>query len=216
MRMLAIAFLSGCGIDPFETPSAYDQQQYLCDDDHQVLQDKADECHDEPADGVEPCKGYISFRGQIQLVQIHVDTTLERGIVQYVGDVDAGEVVQLSRVDLSGAAPYFHFDVTISSIGTDWPEYPHGTRPDDKPLTFGDPESKTDLNLEDGHGAVQWYIRAGSDTAMLTGNPATESVILPTFLSPTQVDLDFAGGLGPVDDYLDACAIVFPEPPPIP
>jgi len=81
---------------------------------------------------------------------------------------------------------------------------------------FGAPDPDKALDFDDGVGAVQWYIRAGSDTAMLTGNPATESVILPTFLSPTQVDLDFAGGLGPVDDYLDACAIVFPEPPPIP
>ena len=213
MRLLMTALLVGCGIDPFETPSAYDKQQYLCGEEHHdELQAAADACREEP----EPCKGYISFKGQIQLVQLSVDTTLERGIVHLVDtEGDTGKVVQLSRVDLSGAAPYFHFDVTISSIGTDWPEYPHGTRPNDK-LAFGDPDSETTPDLGDDFGTVQWYIRAGSDTAMLSGNPETESVILVTYLSETQVDLDFAGGLGPVDDALDACAIVFPEPAPVP
>jgi hypothetical protein len=213
MPLLMTALFWGCGIDPFETPSAYDKQQYLCDSDHQVLQDAADACRDDPPDGQEPCKGYISFKGEIQLVHLSVDTTLERGIVEwdYTGDV-----VQLSRIDLSGAAPYFHFDVAISSIGTDWPAYPVGMRVHDTPLSFGPPDPATELDLDDEFAAVQWYIRAGSDEAMLSGNPETKSVVLPTFLSEDQVDLDFAGGVGAVSDYLDACAIVFPEPAPIP
>ena len=212
MRMLTTTFLCGCAIEPFETPSAYDQQRYLCDD-RESLQAAADACRKEP----EPCSGYISFQGRIQLVQLRVDTTLERGMVHLVDekleDTGAGpqEVVSLSRVELSGAAPYFHFDVAISSIGTDWPEYPHGTRTDDE-LTFGTPDPETALVLDDEIGAVQWYIRAGSDTAMLSSNPDTKSVILVTYLSETQVDLEFAGGFGPVNDTLAACAIVFPEP----
>jgi hypothetical protein len=63
---------------------------------------------------------------------------------------------------------------------------------------------------------VQWYIRAGSDEALLTGNPDAKSNILVTYLSVTQVDLEFSGGLGPANDALSACAIVFPDPPLVP
>jgi len=209
MRMLTIALLWGCGIDPFETPSAYDQQQYLCDD-LDALQEAAITCRDEPPDGAEPCQGYISFQGTIQLVNLRVDTTLERGRVvlaeepDTAQDTDSDGQLFLSRVEMSGAAPYFHFDVAISSIGTPWDEQ-HGHWP----LTFGSPDPETAFVFDDGVGAVQWYIRAGSDSALLSSNDGSGTITVDD-LADDRVDLRFVGGLGPSVDKLDACAVVFP------
>jgi hypothetical protein len=211
MRIPTMALLcAGCGIDPFETPSAYDQQHFLCED-FDALRAAADECRK----AAEPCEGYISFQGQIQRVNLRVDTTLERGVVHLAektvpaDDTGTQDIDVLSRVEMSGAAPYFHFDVAVSSIGTEWPAVGHGTH---DTLDFGAPDPDKALDFGDGVGAVQWYIRAGSDTAMLTSNDERKGFIVVYYLSEDQVELRFAGGLGPVDDTLDACAIVFPEP----
>jgi hypothetical protein len=202
MRTLWTALLCGCGIEPFETPSAYDQQRYLCEE-PELLEDAANACREER----EPCAGFISFQGQIQRVQLRVDTQLQRGIVRVTQSGGAHPAQNLSRVELSGAAPYFHFDVAISSIGAPWSDQP--TSPDFT-LTYDTPSPATALDFDDGFGAVQWYIRAGSDTAMLTSNPKKGTIDV-ALVSEERVDLAFEGGLGPVDDTLDACAIVFPE-----
>ena len=210
MKKLWTALLCGCGIEPFETPSAYDQQRYLCEE-LDLLEESALACLEED----ESCRGFISFQGQIQRVQLRVDTELQRGIVRVVEDDDG--VQHLSRVELSGAAPYFHFDVAVSSIGAPWPEEAtdtHFTVDFDTPS----PDTAWALDFDDGLGGVQWYIRAGSDTAMLTSNPddpTTEEneggTIGVSHLSDDRVDLRFGGSIGPVDDSLNACAIVFPE-----
>jgi hypothetical protein len=204
MRLLTITLLCGCGIDPFETPSAYDQQRYLCED-LDLLQDAADACLDMPAE--ENCTGVISFKGEIQLVPIRVDTTLQRSIVRVAQSKTDGREY-LSRVEISGAAPYFHFDTAISSIGTPWPD---GPTPDE--LTFDTPLPKKALDFEDGHGAVQWYIRAGSDTAMLSSKSPDDGsgTITVSDISSERVDLQFVGDIGPAGDTIDACAIVFPQ-----
>jgi hypothetical protein len=71
--------------------------------------------------------------------------------------------------------------------------------------------------LDDPFGAVQWSIRAGSDSAMLSSNnpdpkhpPDDPGNITVTYVSADRVDLQFAGPIGPAGDTLDACAIVFP------
>ena len=214
MRMLTIALLCGCGIDPFETPSAYDQQRYLCDDeelDHlEDLEQQADACLAMPEE--DNCTGVISFQGQVQQVQIRVDTMLQRSIVRMAQK--GGDEV-LSRVEISGAAPYFHFDTAISSIGAPWPD-PQGET--DFTVSFDSPEPDEAPKLEDGFGAVQWYIRAGSDTAMLTSNDHEQvpdgGTIHVSFLSDDRVDLWFGGRIGPAGDELHACAIVFRQPVP--
>ena len=209
MRMLTTALLCGCGIDPFETPSAYDGQRYLCDD-LDLLEEAADDCLAMPEE--ENCRGVISFEGRVQLVQIRVDTTLQRSIVRVA---DNGTDRFLSRVEISGAAPYFHFDTAISSIGTPWHDEPTEKDPP-YALVFDTPSPDTALDFTDGFGAVQWYIRAGSDTAMLSSpsNPDADpdiGTITVTYVSLQRVDLQFAGSIGPAGDHLDACAIVFPQ-----
>lgn len=203
MRVLTTALLCGCSIEPFETPSAYDAQRYLCDD-LDLLDEEADACLEMPAE--ENCTGVISFQGQVQRVPIRVDTTLQRSLVHVAENTDGQQF--LSRVEISGAAPYFHFDVAISSLGTDWPQHPTGTH---DALTFETPNPETALELDDAFGAVQWYIRAGTDTATLPSNSDPGGVILVTYLSDERVELRFAGGLGPADDTLSACVIAFPQ-----
>jgi hypothetical protein len=209
MKKLWTALLCGCGIEPFETPSAYAQQQYLCDPEGlDVLEDAANACREEP----EPCSGYISFRGEIQRVRLTVDTEIQRSLVRVAQSEGARN---LSRVELSASAPYFHFDATLSSLGTPWPDEPSATH---WPLEFEAPSPETALIFDDGFGAVQWYIRAGSDTAMLTSNRDDESteedeggIIGVGFVGDERVDLRFAGSIGPAGDALAACAIVFPD-----
>jgi hypothetical protein len=199
----------GCAIEPFETPSAYDKHDYLCGTSEGLdrLEEAADDCRQDP----EPCRGYISFQGQVQRVQqLRVDTTLERSIVRVAvqESEDSGEppAQNLSRVELSGAAPYFHFDVAVSSIGTPWSEGSTHWM-----LDVVAPDPKTALNFGDGDGAVQWYIRAGSDTALFPSVADGKGAIGVTFLSNERVDLRFSSNIGPAGDRLDACAIAFPE-----
>jgi hypothetical protein len=200
MRTLWMALLGGCGIDPFETPSAYDQQKFLCTD-PDALEAAAVACESSEED----CPGVVSFQGQVQRVQIRVDTTLQHSLVR-VAQGPQG-VRNLSRVELAGAAPYFHFEVAISSLGTPWPEDSAALHWE---LDFGTPSETTALDFEDGVGAVEWDILAGTDGAMLASNPDA-GLIHVGFVSDERVDLRFAGGVGPVDDTLDACAVVFPD-----
>jgi hypothetical protein len=197
-RTLLAALLGGCGIDPFETPSAYDQQRFLCDD-PKALEEAALAC--EPPD----CAGIVSFQGQVQRVQIRVDTELQHSVVRVAQGAQA--VQNLSRVELVGDAPYFHFDAIVSSIGTPWPEEPTATHWE---VAFGEPSEETATDFSDGIGAVEWDILAGTDSALLTSNPDA-GLINVSFVSEQRVDLRFAGGVGPVDDTLDACAVVFPD-----
>jgi hypothetical protein len=211
MKKLWTALLSGCAIEPFETPSAYDGQRYLCDDPDLVeLREEADKCRDEQEP---PCNGYISFKGDIQRVKdLRVDTTLERSevrvAVQQSEDTGVPPTRNLSRVELSGAAPYFHFDVAVSSIGTPWPDQPtKGVWP---PLGVTDPNEA--LNFGDKLGAVQWYIRAGSDTALLPSAPApNDGAIGVYYMSDERVDLKFSAELGLAGDRLEACAVAYPQ-----
>src|SRR5204863_7791877 len=121
----------------------------------------------------------------------------------------------LKSVVMSGAAPYFHFDAAISSIGA-----PLGEKLDYF-VYFDKPDSKNAADLGDDRGAVQFYIRAGSDTAMLSSDwydphaahhsdePVNAPTITVTEVSGDRVELQFGGPIGPPGDNLYACAIVF-------
>jgi hypothetical protein len=189
----------GCGIEPFETPSAYDQQRYLCAE-PDLLEAEVTDCQAEPE-----CAGVASFQGQVQRAAVRVDAMLQRSAVRLA---QAGhDAPVLSRVELSGSALYFHFDVVVSGIGTPWSDEPEETEWE---LVYGTASAATANNFDDRVGAVEWDIRAGTDSVVLT-SVADAGTIDVSFISDRRVDLQFAGRVGPVDDVLDACAVVFPD-----
>jgi hypothetical protein len=143
-------------------------------------------------------------------VHITVDTTLERGIVH----MDPGLGV-LSGVAMSGAAPYFHFDIAVSSIGA-----PLGKKLD-YAVYYDDPNSENAATSATIGARCSSTSAPASDTAMLSTDwydphashdseePQNDSTITVTEVSGDRVDLQFGGPIGPVGDNLYACAIVF-------
>jgi hypothetical protein len=103
--------LAGC-LDEFKTPSAYQEQRYLCGADSAAdFQALAETCK-----ANHKCFGAFSMQGQLQGEPLTVATTLSDvsfTVVQPSGMSDQ----TLDRVNLNGASPYFTFVFHMKSIG---------------------------------------------------------------------------------------------------
>jgi hypothetical protein len=189
--------LSGCGIVPFETPTAYDAQRYLCDDPVQ-LDANAQICDDDPL-----CNGLFDFQGTIQGVPLVVGSRVERNIVQ-VSQTASGEQL-LSRVRVTGLSPYFRYELDLASLGAEWTE--KGAVSEFE-VVFG--TDTKELDLDDGAGSLEWAFAAGTDSATLEGLEDQGTISVP-YVSEARIDLRFAGSIGSHTDEVEGCLVVYPE-----
>ena len=103
--------LTGC-IDQFKTPSAYQDQRYLCGPDSAAdFQALADTCKVN-----QKCFGAFSMQGRLQGEPLTVATTLADVSFTVVRPSGMQEE-SLDWVRLSGASPYFSFVFHMKSVG---------------------------------------------------------------------------------------------------
>jgi hypothetical protein len=114
LGLAAATLISGCP-SGFETDSAYEQEQYLCDPALATeWADAVEDCRDEFLDDG-GCVGIVSIRGTIQGVPVVFSSYLETTMLDNVTRLDAS--VSRRDISLQGVSPYFQFDLTAGNIG---------------------------------------------------------------------------------------------------
>jgi hypothetical protein len=105
----ALAWLAACGA-PFDAPSAFEDEQYLCDVPHQALwQQRVADCRTAfLTDG--SCQGVMSLRGLIDSQNVTVDSPVTRWTATDFplsdGSLDRSYFV-------AGVSPYFFFSLDL-------------------------------------------------------------------------------------------------------
>lgn len=177
MRCLVAAWIVGVGLcgggctSGFDTESGFAQEDYLCDAESAAeWQAAVDTCRDAFEDD-QSCLGVISFRGQLQGVDVVMDAELEATNFQNL--IRTSFTLTRVQVALVGFAPYFGFELTIDSIG--------GPIPDDTswPLMVGATPDDA-LRYDDSFAHAAMRLSAGSDSSDLNFVSGTVDVELQT------------------------------------
>jgi hypothetical protein len=109
-----LAWLAGCGA-PLDAPSAFEDEQYLCDVPHQAIwQQRVADCRGAyAADG--SCKGVISVRGLVDSQSVTIDSPVTHWIA--VDTPLRGGTVDRSYY-VAGVSPYFLFNLELPGFST--------------------------------------------------------------------------------------------------
>jgi hypothetical protein len=104
--------LAGC-VAPLEAPSAFDDQQYLCDPGHaDAWRARIESCRDAfAADG--SCLGVISLRGILDNENVVMDSPVTRLVIT---DTPNRDGVVVRDYFVSGRAPYFDFSLDLTGF----------------------------------------------------------------------------------------------------
>ncbi|MBW1877652.1 MAG: hypothetical protein JRI25_14740 [Deltaproteobacteria bacterium] len=190
-----LALTVGC-LQPFETPSAYEDQRYLCANDNaDALWEEVDHCSAAPT-----CGGVASFTGTLGGQPVTVESHLDSSMVRLV---TLGEARMLDGVDLGGSGPYFQFVFGFESIGGDWDVAV------DAPRTFGYAGAAGSLesHLDDTWVEASLRLSAAGDSTDLAG---TDGELIVEEQAPTYVHLSFSGVYGNPEDLVEGCIHVLP------
>ncbi|MBW2254248.1 MAG: hypothetical protein JRI25_06570 [Deltaproteobacteria bacterium] len=191
----ALALTVGC-LQPFETPSAYEDQRYLCANDSvDALWEEVDNCGALPT-----CGGVASFTGTLEGQPVTVESHLDASAVRLVAQ---GEARMLDGVDLGGNGPYFRFVFAFESIGGDWDVAA------DTPRTLGYTGAAGSLesHLDDTWVEAFLQLSAAGDSKDLAG---TDGELVVEEQAPTYVHLSFSGVYGQQEDHIEGCIHVLP------
>jgi hypothetical protein len=119
---LGIVCVAGCA-SPIDAPSAYEGQQYLCDEAHAASWDaRVEACRSAHAvDG--SCAAAVSFRGNID----HHDVvgSMQADVGTFIGDVDSSGV-PIRMLHVAGPTPYFRLAITYGFFLRGQPGRPAG------------------------------------------------------------------------------------------
>ena len=175
MRSLLLGLIVGVALSEsgctsgFDTESGFAQEGYLGDAEAAGGgQAGVATCRD-AFEADESCLGVISFRGQLQGVDVVMDAELEATNFQNL--IRTSFTLTRVGVSLVGFAPYFGFELTIDSIGgpipsdTPWP-LEVGATPDDT------------LRYDDAFAHAAMRLSAGSDSSDLNFVSGTVDVDL--------------------------------------
>lgn len=198
----AVAFSLGTAcVQPFDAPSAYSTQRFLCDPQNaQVYAQEVADCRQQlKADG--GCAGVLSFKGTLGDRPVVVESMLHDSRLSVLPQ-DGSQAPLIDEVEVHGKSPYFAYDAKFRSMGgalaTDG-----GTRA----LTFNsDPNSLPDP-LQDDKVLFQLRI-SGADSFTYVGRPGSATI---EEQSPADIIGSFSGSFGPSPNHLDGCFHIFPE-----
>lgn len=105
--------LLGCTGNPFETPSAFESQEYVCESGDLRLPYLVEECEAMNADG-QRCGGVFSLRGEVGLTPLTATLILDE---TSFGVVRKADVAYFDRADAVGDMPYAEVALKIKSLG---------------------------------------------------------------------------------------------------
>ena len=192
-------FAAGC-LGKFQTPSAYSEQRFLCDEPHSAdFQNLVDGCR---VDG--HCFGAFSMRGSLQNEPLTVESQLSDAAFGVVQPSGASEQ-SLDRVQMSGTSPYFQFVFHIKSVGGVVSSTADGTQ---RTLELNSGAARMTNPLVDDLVDVGQFLEVGgasSDQAGMNG-----SVVI-TSLSATELRGTFHGSFGSPTDVVDGCFAALPS-----
>ena len=184
----AAGALGGC-IQRFDTPSAYESEQYLCDD-AEALAQRVAECR---ASG---CAGVLSVRGRLQGTDIVATSRIVDAEFTHGHTPDGA--LRLARIDASGATPYFFLRLAMKSLG--------GTAgdvvdPTPRVLVF---DGSDEADLEDDRALPSMRISNGAESIDLDGLTESGDVRV-TAQSGRELAGSFDGSFRTADDRVEGC-----------
>lgn len=107
---LCTPWVSAC-IDGFGSPSAYEEQAYLCGE-AGALEAEVDRCQSQ----AETCAGVLSMRGRLDGTDILLSTHFTDATFRIDNE---GAVTQVERIDATGATPYFNLSFKTKSLAAE-------------------------------------------------------------------------------------------------
>jgi hypothetical protein len=191
---------SGC-LGNFKTPSAYQDQRFLCDDAHAAdFQALVDSCQKDGS-----CAGAFSMQGTLQGEPLTVGTALSDASFTLVQT--AGSPVQkLDRVNLNGASPYFDFVFHMKSVGG---LVTAAGDPIGRDLTINGGSTSLAGPLDDDQVDVGQLLEAAGASSDQAGRTGSGTVSI-SYLSSTELRATFHGSFGDPNDSVDGCFDAIP------
>ena len=153
---LLVVLAPGC-TEGFDTESAFATEQYLCDPESASAWAARIEACRSAFEVDASCVGVLSLQGQLQGVDVVLDTDLETAEFEDVTRFDLSR--SRDEVSLIGFAPYFGFELRIDSIGG---AVPDAATP--RPLAVG-PTPVREARYDDEFVQVAMRLAAGGDSA---------------------------------------------------
>jgi hypothetical protein len=195
-----ILFASGC-LGDFKTPSAYQDQRFLCDDAHAAdFQAVVDGCQKDGS-----CAGAFSMQGTMQGEALTVETALSDAsftLVQMAGST----VAKLDRVNLNGASPYFDFVFHMKSVGGLVTAAGDATGRD---LSINGGSTGLMNPLDDDQVDVGQLLEAAGASSDQAGRTGSGTVSI-SYLSTTELRGTFHGSFGDPSDSVVGCFDAIP------
>lgn len=198
--LLATALLLGAGcIEPFETPSEYDSQRFLCDEAHQeAWEDLVSSCADDDA-----CGGVVSFKGKLEGVPVVVESTQPTTAFRRVRRAE-GDAVVLDRIDSFGASPYFEFGIKMKSVGGD----AESEAPAAREMSVDSAAERREDAFDDDVLTFDLRLTSGGESVDLTGLKG--GTVKITAQGPEELQATFATSFGAEADRVEGCFALFP------
>ncbi len=167
---LASLALTAC-IEPFETPSAYTDQRYLCDDAFKEEWEAARaECIDENHSEGE-CGGIISFDGILEGRPVTIETKFRSTVIW---EATVGDATLISDTKSDGKTPYFDLSVKAKSFGVSVDEpfdeatFDLNSNAENLDDPLADNKISFDLRLNTGGESIELQGRSGSGHVRLS------------------------------------------------
>lgn len=186
----------GC-IEPFETPSEYDEQRFLCSEElASTYQDLIDDCASDAT-----CAGVLSFRGKLEGVPVTVESLQSSTVFRRVR-VPTGDLL-LDRVDTFGASPYFNLGLQLKSIG--------GRADEEAPAREMTVDRGADSAAEpyaDELLRMELRLTSGGESVDLTAEKGGTVTI--STQTPDELSGSFEGHFGSATDRVEGCFVLFP------
>jgi hypothetical protein len=194
LRLAPLLAASGC-LGSFHTPSAYQEQPYLCDAAHAGdLGAKLEVCKATPG-----CGGVFSMTGSMQGQPLTVTSQLSGA--DYVIVEPPGMATQtLDQINITGESPYFVFIFHTKSMGGDLTMA--STTP--RTLAFNGGATGLAMGLDDDQVDVGQLLEVSGASSEQHGQTASGQIVVNA-LSISELDATFSGAFGDPNDKVDGC-----------
>ena len=195
--LFAALFLTGC-IDNFGARTAYEDQRFLCDEEHEeTWNEEIATCTELFED--EDCAGVISLQGMLESQAI----TLETRFVDSAFKITEGSfgIFDLTTVDAVGPTPYFTLSFKLDSVGA--------TVETDRVLDIDQGAKSKDNDLNDEFVSASLRLTSGGDSVSLGGRTGSGQIHVDR-QEFVQIRGTFDGDFGGEDDHVEGCFFIKP------
>jgi hypothetical protein len=191
-----IASVAGCVV-PFDTPSEYEDQRYLCAPEHaDAFASIVDECRTRLASEAEEdrCAGAWSLTGVLGGYDVTIESKLATSTFAHA-DHDGARVIE--SIDASGPTPYFTLSVQVESVGG-------GEIAGSRELLLDQRAETLPDALDDANTSLALRLSGGGDSENLVGETGSGAMTVSS-QSLTEIRGSFEGAFGHDGEPLQGC-----------